>query len=100
LAERVTDDAPLADLERFDPAAWELVLVEARTDTGRFVSTTWRRVYPNGEWWVVVGYHDAVRTLYPADSGKRGLGSTIITSGPKWDLVERVNAKLVTAEGA
>jgi hypothetical protein len=90
----------LAAPSRFDPAAWELVLVEARTDTGRFVSTTWRRVYPNGEWWVVVGYHGAVRTLYRAKSGKRGLGSNVVRSGPVWDLVERVNATLGTAEGA
>jgi hypothetical protein len=90
---------PLGDLERFDPAAWELVLVEARTDTGRFASTTGRRVYPNGEWWVV-GYHVAVRTLYPAKSGKRGLGSNVIRSSPIWDLVDRVNATLGTAEGA
>ncbi|MEU7924105.1 hypothetical protein [Micromonospora sp. NPDC049801] len=88
-------DAPLADLEKFDPEAWELILVEARTDTGKFVSTTWRRRYPDGTWWVVVGFGDTVRTLYRASPTKQGRGEGIVTHGPLWELADRVNAQLI-----
>ncbi|MEU7820380.1 hypothetical protein [Catellatospora sp. NPDC049133] len=101
LAERtVGTDAPLADLRAFDPAAWDLILVEARQDTGKFVSTTWRRRYPNGEWWVVIGFGDTVRTLYQASGNKRALGAGIVTAGPLWDLVYQVNTSLVEAHSA
>lgn len=96
LRERVAgQDAPLADLEKFDPSLWELILVEARTDTGRFVSTTWRRRYPEADWWVVIGFGDTVRTLYHASRGKNGRGSGVVTEGPLWDLANDVNTKLI-----
>ncbi|MDH6465048.1 hypothetical protein M2302_005249 [Micromonospora sp. A200] len=89
-------DAPIDDLKRFESDAWELMLVEARTDTGRFVSTTWRRSYPDADWWVVVGFGDTVRTLYRASPGKSGRGDGIVIGGPLWDLANEVNAKLIT----
>jgi hypothetical protein len=97
LAERTRTAAapPMADLERFDPHDWELMLVEARTDTGLFVSTTWRRRYDAVDWWLVIGYHDVVRTLYQADPRKRGKGPSVVTGGPVWRLVERANASLL-----
>lgn len=96
LAERIAgQDAPLAHLEKFDPELWQLMLVEARTDTGKFVSTSWRRSYPGGDWWVVIGFGDTVRTLYRASQGKRGQGENIVTGGPLWDLVNEVNGRLV-----
>jgi hypothetical protein len=51
LADRLAQHSgPLSELDSFDPKAWELVMVEARTDTGRFVSTTWRRHIEGREW--------------------------------------------------
>jgi hypothetical protein len=83
-------------IEPFRPSDWELVLVEARQDTGRFVSTTWRRPLDESRaLWIVVGYRNAVRTAYVASSSKRGDGPEIVRTGPLWDLAERVNAKLL-----
>lgn len=96
LAQRAAPDAPLKDLRPFDPAVWDLVLVEARTDTGKFVNSTWRRRYPSGEWWLVIGYGNVVRTLYKADAGKQAKGELIVTGGPAWEFVERVNHRLLT----
>ena len=72
-------------------------MVEARRDTGRFVSTTWRRHIGGREWWVVIGFHDTVRTFYAAKPGKRGRGEAITRGGPVWDYVAAVNAELVSA---
>ena len=72
-------------------------MVEARTDTGRFVSTTWRRQIKGHEWWVVIGFHDTVRTLYRAKPGKRGTGKAVTRGGPIWEHVAAVNAELVSS---
>jgi hypothetical protein len=96
LAERAAERAAaIADIEHFYPQLWELVLVEARTDTGKFVSTTWRRSVGDREWWVVIGFHDTVRTIYAASSGKRGLGPGVVTDGELWQRVALVNQRLV-----
>ena len=96
LAERAAErSAPVADIEHFDPHQWELVLVEARSDTGKFVSTTWRRSVGDREWWIVIGFHDTVRTIYAASSGKRGLGPDVVTDGELWQRVASVNQRLV-----
>jgi hypothetical protein len=94
LAERTAGvDAPLAELDSFDPAAWQLMTVEARQDTGRFVTTAWRRKIDGTTWWVVIGYGNTVRTLFRKPN--RGRGPEIVTEGPIFDLVDRVNAALV-----
>jgi hypothetical protein len=96
-AERVEHvDAPLDALDPFDPAHWDLVLVEARTDTGKFVSTTWRRRFGTQDWWLVVGFNDTVRTFYRGDAGKRAKGRRVVTGGPVWQLVDKVNRQLVS----
>ena len=98
LADRLAQHSgPRQELESFDPRRWDLVLVEARRDTGKFVSTTWRRQIEGREWWVVIGFQDTVRTLYEATPGKRGMGEVITRSGPDWNHVAEVNSGLVTA---
>jgi hypothetical protein len=94
LAERVTAATPMWALDPFVPADWELVLVEARTDTGKFVNTTWRRTVDGVDWWVVIGYRNTVRTFYPADPGKTGMGPSVVVDGPTHDLADRVNRAL------
>jgi hypothetical protein len=48
-------DAPLEDLCGFDPAAWDLVSAEVRTDTGKWVKATWQVEVAERSWWVVIG---------------------------------------------
>lgn len=91
--------APLEALETFNAADWELMLVEARTDTGKFVSTTWRRKLQGEYWWVVIGFHDTVRTVYPTDATKRAHGDAIVTDGPVWHHVQAVNRRLLQVDG-
>ena len=99
LQERATaSGAPLELLDPFDPDAWELMTVEARTDTGRFVSTAWRRQTESTTWWVVIGFHDTVRTIFASPPSKLGAGDSIVRGGPLWDLVDRANRELVAGE--
>lgn len=87
-------DAPVWALQPFEPAKWDLMLAEARTDTGKFVTTTWRRRIDGSDWWLVVGYNDTVKTFYEGNPGKLAKGPQIVTEGEVWDLVRRTNAQL------
>lgn len=97
LADRATErDAPLAEIAAFNHREWELVTVEVRADTGKFVNSAWKRKINGKWWWVVVGFGDTIETVI--DTDKRGLGESIITSGKLYELVERVNRELMFAE--
>jgi hypothetical protein len=43
----------------------------------------------------VIGLHDTIETVFPAKN-KIGLGSTIVTNGPLYDFVAKVNKELMT----
>jgi hypothetical protein len=97
LATRVAErDAPLALIAAFDACEWELVTVEVRADTGKFVNSAWKREIDGRWWWVVVGLGDIVETVIETD--KRGMGGSIVTTGKLYDLVERVNRELMREE--
>lgn len=88
--------APLDTISAFDPAEWELVTVEVRADTGKFVNSAWTREIDGRRWWVVIGLHDTVETVI--DTDKRGLGDAIVTGGEVYDFVAKVNRELMLAE--
>lgn len=89
--------APLAEIAAFDASEWELVTVEVRADTGKFVNSGWKREINGRWWWVVVGLGDTIKTVI--DTDKHGLGESIVTTGSLYDLVEKVNRELMRAEG-
>lgn len=98
LAARVAErDAPLAEIAAFDASEWELVTVEVRADTGKFVNSAWKREINGRWWWVVVGLGDTIETVI--DTDKRGIGESIVTTGTLYDLVEKINRELMRAEG-
>lgn len=85
---------PISVVEQFDARDWELMTVEVGADTGKFVSTAWRRTLEGRTWWVVIGFHDTVRTVFDG-TGKIGLGAGIVTSGERYEYVGRVNSELM-----
>ena len=87
--------APVWSLEPFEPTAWELILVEARTDTGKFVSTTWKRSFDGADWWLVIGFNDTVKTFYEGTPGKLARGRGVTTNGDLWNHVNEVNRNLI-----
>ncbi|MET8766532.1 hypothetical protein [Streptomyces sp. NPDC004658] len=88
-------DAPLETLTRFDPASWELVSAEVRTDTGKWVKSTWRVRADERDWWVVIGLGNALVTVIDVDPNRRGMGAGIVTAGPLYARVDAVNAELM-----
>src|SRR5262249_1034374 len=98
LARRVAErDAPLAMIAAFDASEWEIVTVEVRADTGKFVNSAWKRLINGQWWWVVIGLRDTIETVI--DANKHGMGESIVTTGTLYDLVEQVNRELMRAEG-
>jgi hypothetical protein len=89
-----TYEPPLHLVRDFNADDWELMMAEARTDNGKFQSSTWRRTVDDIEWWMTIGLEDAVVTIYPADEGKVGDGDTVVTEGPVHEHVRQVNRSL------
>ncbi|MFI5569409.1 hypothetical protein ACIA6T_19085 [Streptomyces sp. NPDC051740] len=87
--------APLDMLTRFEPESWELVSAEVRTDTGKWVKSTWRVWADERSWWVVVGLGNALVTVIDVDPRRRGMGEGIVTGGPLYARVDAVNAELM-----
>jgi hypothetical protein len=87
--------APLDTLTRFEPESWELVSAEVRTDTGKWVKSTWRVRADERFWWVVVGLGNALVTVIDVDPRRRGMGEGIVTGGPLYARVDAVNAELM-----
>ena len=80
-------------IKAFDPAAWELMTAEVRTDTCKFVNSGWRTPYGPSYLWIGIGLHDAVETAI-VKAGP-GCGPQIVTGGPLFDRVEEVNRGLM-----
>lgn len=97
LATRVAErDAPLAMIAAFDKCDWELVTVEVRIDTGKFVNSAWKRKIDGQWWWVVIGWGDTIETVIQTE--KLGLGESIVTTGNLYEMVECVNRDLMIAD--
>lgn len=95
--ERAQDhDAPIDIIKYFDSNEWELMTVEIRTDTGKFVNSSWTRSIDGTRWWIVIGFNDTVETVIKTD--KMGLGSSIVKNGETYEYVDRVNRELMMAE--
>ena len=67
-----------------------------RADTGKFVNSAWTRQIDGRLWWVVIGLNETIETLI--DTGKRGLGESIVTAGELYERVEQVNRELMLAD--
>lgn len=96
-ARRDDRDAPLDELRDFHPATWELVSAEVRTDTGKWVKATWRVEAAGRPWWVVIGMGGTIVTVIDVADHRTGLGGTIARGGELYDLVDKVNTRLVQA---
>ncbi|QOR65104.1 hypothetical protein IM538_14830 [Cytobacillus suaedae] len=86
----------IEQLHTFNLDEWNLVTVEVRNDTGKFVNSTWERVIQKEKYWITIGFGDVVQTIVKKDS--EGLGFDYIKSGPIFNFVSEVNQALMLDE--
>lgn len=88
--------APIKNFRHFNPKIWKLVMAEVRTDTGKFVNTTWEVEIAEQLWWVVIGFNDTIMTVIGVNKGRKGSSSPdIIRNGDLHRFVEDVYATLI-----
>lgn len=92
VVERNIPEKVLFEIEYFDAALWEVVSAEVRTDTGKFVSSSWLREFDGHLFSITIGLGNSVVTLYEKDSS--GI-EQCIRSGYLYDFVSAVNQKLM-----
>ena len=99
--ERVsTRDIPKFVLEKiksFNIKEWNLVTCEVRTDTGKFVNSTWEIIYDNERYWLTIGFGNVAETIVKKTSS----GTGKIVEDMESDLykfVDDVNKKLMDEE--
>ena len=78
-------------MQPFRPEEWQLRTAGV-TDTGKFVSTGWYREIDGQGWWIMIGLHDTVVTVFPSD--KQGLGEEIVRDGMLYAFIQSVDWKL------
>lgn len=92
VVERNIPEKVLFEIEHFDPTQWNVVSAEVRTDTGKFVSSSWTKKIDGRSFSITIGLGNSVVTLYEKDSS--GI-EQCIRSGPLYDFVSVVNLKLM-----
>ncbi|WP_258038095.1 MULTISPECIES: hypothetical protein [unclassified Streptomyces] len=89
-------NAPVEELTAFGPDHWDLVSADVRTDTGKWVKSTWRVHVDGRDWWVVIGLGNVLVTVIQVDPWRRGQGERVVTEGPLYAHVEHVNQDLMS----
>lgn len=77
----------------FDFNEWNLVVAEVRNDKGKFVNSTWEKVFHNKKYWITIGFGNTIETIVVKDSSGE---DKCIKSGEIYEFVEEVNKKLMT----
>ena len=96
ISERDISPKFLDALLDFDAKTWNLQTAEVRTDRGKLVNSTWKKVIDGHHHWITIGIGNYVKTI--VDRTTSGMDKCV-RSGDLYDFVERVNAELITAEG-
>lgn len=95
LSERNIPDAIMQKIESFSSSEWTLKTCEVRTDTGKFVNSTWEFFLNGIRYWLTIGFGDTVETIVIKESSGT---KDIITSGDLYEFVKKVNTDLMLLE--
>lgn len=82
----------------FRPEEWALLTAEVLPN-GKFMRTTWARMYEGQRWLVTFAKGEIVVTGYESCPGRMLRGLNIVRSGEFYEKVARVNRDLMAAEG-
>ncbi len=87
-------------LSRFNSSDWQLISAGVRDDTGKFVTSTWRRVFENKCWQLVIGYEGIIVSLSEVSTPQTDLTDQYIKRGTiLYNFVEQVSHELMVADG-
>lgn len=95
VVERNIPEKVLWEMQYFDAAKWSVESAEVRTDSGKFISSTWVRKIDGRLFSITIGLGNSVVTIYEKNSTGT---SQCIRSGPLYDFVSEVNQKLMNEE--
>jgi hypothetical protein len=90
--ERDIPDSIIKRLLHFDINEWKVVTASVRSDSGKFIDSTWEISINGIRYWVTIGLGSFIVTIVKKDcSGVENC----IRSGEFFDFVEQVNRKLM-----
>lgn len=93
--ERRIEHEVLTQIASFSPKDWSLICAEVRTDTGKFVNSTWEFIHDKTRYWIVIGFGNVVETIVRKDTNGE---DNVVRSGPVYDFVSKVNSNLMETE--
>ena len=95
--ERNIPEELIRKIQIFSKDEWTVKTAEVRTDSGKFINSTWETIYEGQRYWITIGWSQLVETIVSkTSSGKCG----ITTGGELYEFVEKVNADLMMQEKA
>jgi hypothetical protein len=80
-------------IKDFPSAAWEVMEAEVRTDSGKFVSSSWRKKVGNNFLWIVIGFGETIKTAFWSNGYK--LGPSVERESSFYFFVDEVNQALL-----
>ncbi|AHX26557.1 hypothetical protein Deide_1p01905 (plasmid) [Deinococcus deserti VCD115] len=92
----VEEGVPMEELQQFDPEHWDLIAADVRTDTGKFINSTWVCSADQRRWRVVIGFKDTIERVTGLE--KDAPTPDAVTSGTLYKKVAKVNGELMDAE--
>ena len=95
LSERNIPHEILSQLQHFDASKWVLRTASVRSDSGKFVDSTWEVTVNPYRYWVTIGLGNFISTIVVKDSS--GI-EKCVRNGEFYDYVEKVNRELMNAE--
>ena len=95
VSERNIPDYIKSRLKNFNMNEWKLVMAEVRNDTFKFVNSTWEIAYNGESYWVVVGLHNTVMTIFKSYGYEN---RNAIREGSIYESIEKVNKELMDNE--
>ena len=93
-------------VNNFEARRWEVISAEVRADTGKFISSTWGRIYAKRYYVVTIGIGDIAETIYESEppsiwSPRRRMRAPVKGKNPArqiYDFVEKINRNLMESD--
>lgn len=82
-------------IKNFSSDDWNLKTCEVRTDSGKFVNSSWEFTFDDEKYWITIGFGETVQTVVKKKSSGK---SNIVTCGEFYNFVEQVNRGLMLQE--